>query len=91
MSVEIPLTVLILLIHVALYASSLRPDRLWRLLQAVLVLLLAWPLLVLSGLEALRGEAWELVSPVLAAAPFYMPFLSFLVYLRRRRNPSRER
>ena len=90
MSVEIPLAVLILLIHLALYASSLRPDRLWRLLQAVLVILLAWPLLVLAGLEALQGKAGGYLAPLLAAAPFYMPFLSFLVYLRRRRSPSQE-
>ncbi|MEX2366356.1 MAG: hypothetical protein WD601_07090 [Pseudohongiellaceae bacterium] len=83
MTVELPIVILALLVHGAVFISSLQTDRVLRAVAAVLVILLILPLQMAPAVPV-SGERplYTLLAIVQERAAYYLPFLSFLVYLR---------
>ena len=84
MQVQWPIFIFCLLIHAGIYQTSVRKDRGIRLASGILVMMLAW--VAWYGATLIENSAGqltlELLQQVLLRAPYYMPFLSFLVYAR---------
>lgn len=84
MNVAFPFFLLALLVHIAIFLTSARRDRGKRAVLGILLLTLGWPLLILAGLPPLQeGGAPAWLRGLLASGRYYMPFASFLVYLRK--------
>lgn len=79
MSAIIPLFILLVLVHLGIFVTSSRADRLRRLLLASAVIILCVPALwigmSLPGLNGVPG--W-----ILKYSPLILALLAFLVYLR---------
>lgn len=84
MPVQLPITILCLLLHGGICLTSERGDRRLRFVAGIVLVLLAWPLAFTGGQLAGAGAPlarWAAL--VLGWAPWYLPPLSFLVYRRR--------
>ena len=87
MQVQLPIFILCLLIHAGIYQTSPRQERLKPLVLGLLVMAgtwVAWYAGIYLGRQ--KGQESMLMSMlgfVLINAPYYIPFTSFLVYLKR--------
>lgn len=87
MPVNIPLFILCLLIHAGITLTSPKPDRRLRFMAGLAVLFNTWPAWYAGTLLTSADEGGtQLLGVVLQNAPYYLPFLSFLVYLRFQRS-----
>lgn len=85
MPVSFALFALVLLVHIAIFLSSLEPDRLRKAVQAILLLSCSYPLMLIGILlEAMEAGWLRAVAPVFVNGPYYVPLLSFLIYWRKR-------
>ena len=84
MQVQLPLFFFCLLIHAGIFQTSNKFDRKSRLLGGVAVQMMTW-LLWYCGtlLEPETNIALFWLGRILVNAPYYFPFVSFLVYIRR--------
>ncbi len=84
MQVQLPIFFLCLLIHAGIYLTSDKFDRKGRLLSGIAILLLTW-LVWYSGTFVAPDSHIILYSlgRILRNAPYYFPFFSFLVYIRK--------
>ena len=91
MQVQVPIFILCLLVHGSIYLTSERRDRRGRLIAGLLVLFSTW-LFWAGGLQLDDSETTALrwLGLAFAKSPYYMPFLSFFVYLRRQARLSRD-
>lgn len=87
MSASIPFVVLLILVHLGIFLTSSYQDRLKKLIQALLVIVLAVPLTLAGYMIAQQGGS-SLVTGVLMNSPLFMPVLAFLVYVRQWRRKS---
>ena len=87
MPVKIPLFILCLLIHAGIYLTSARTDRRLYFMAGLAVPFNTWPAWYGGSLlVATSRGGMQLLGIVLQNASFYLPFLSFLVYLRLQRD-----
>lgn len=81
MSATIPLFILLLLVHLGIFVTSTRRDRLRRLLLACAIIILCVPALWFAmSLPDRHG----VLRGILEFSPLILALLAFLVYLRPR-------
>jgi len=85
MQVQLPIFFLCLLIHAGIFLTSEEFDRKRRLLGGMAILSLTW--LVWYGGTFVAPDSHIILDSLgrlFRNAPYYFPFLSFLVYIRKR-------
>lgn len=86
MQVQLPIFLLSLLVHAGIFLTSPAADRRLRLMAGLAIAFSSWPAWYGGMLMTLYPDAaspW--LGSLLSRAPYYLPLLSFLVYLRRSR------
>lgn len=86
MQVQIPIFIFCLLLHAGIYQTSARVDCRSRLIFGLVALASTWVVWYLGqfiGSQDNTGANLLLLARVLVNAPYYVPFLSFLVYIKR--------
>jgi|GEM_PF-1527290 hypothetical protein len=88
MQVQLPIFILCLLLHTGIFLTSGKRDRKPRFIAALLFLSCTWPVWYAGLLlEISDVSLYQLLGLFLEKAPYYLPFCTFLVYIRRRNNP----
>ena len=82
MGIQSFLAILVIGVHVLIFSKSRHNLRRKRLLIAILVIIMGYPIMVLGILVGLTGQK-DLIplAKVLLQAPLIVSFASFLVYL----------
>lgn len=86
MQVQIPIFIFCLLIHAGIYQTSARVDCKTRLILGLAALASTWVAWYFGQHIGSLDNAdtnFRLFGKVLVNAPYYVPFLSFLVYIKR--------
>lgn len=84
MQVQLPIFIISLLVHGGIFLTSGKSDCKLRLMAGLAVLFNTLPVWYVG--EHLLGEentVFDWLGLFMRAAPYYFPFLSFLVYIRR--------
>lgn len=87
MQVQLPIFILSFLVHAAIYLTSSKPDRRLRMMAGLALLFNTYP--IWFGGQYLEGGtsvAMQWLSLLMVKAPYYFPLLSFLVYIRGKKN-----
>lgn len=83
MQVQLPIFILSLLVHAGIFLTSDRNDRRPRFLAGLAILFNTWPAWYAGFVMATSADMVYLwLGMALFRAPYYLPFLSFLVYWR---------
>lgn len=87
MQVQLPIFILCLLIHAGIFQTSARQDRVSRFVLGLLMLFTTWAAWFagyqLNQMNGNESMVTSMLGIVLLNAPYYIPFLSFLVYTKR--------
>lgn len=86
MSASTPFFVLIMLLHLGIFVTSPHADKLKRLLMALGLTSLSIPMVVIGfqlDQVSVEGQLSNNAAMVLLNAPYYLPIVAFLVYIRR--------
>ena len=84
MQAPLPFFIFCLLVHLGVYLSSGRADRRLKLMAGLAILFNTWPLWW-GGILLLDADdlIYRNLGQVLRLAPFWVPLLSFIIYLKR--------
>lgn len=82
MPVDLPIFFAALLVHLAIYLSSLKTDKLKRLCFGILLLTMGFPMLLAAYAFSPSEQSPSCLFNILQAGPYFMPFVSFLAYWR---------
>lgn len=85
MQTEIPFFVFCVLIHISIYLTSNWRDRRLRLTLGMVILFLALPAWYGGTLLEVSEETMQhWLGRILQMAPYYLPLISFIAYVRKR-------
>ena len=88
MSATIPFFILIGLVHMGIFLTSLHADRLKRLMMALLITAFSIPMVLLGIRLGLQADSPTVMVILLNNSPYVISLLAFLAYVRRWHLPG---